>query len=101
MEEIEKKGGKQHVKQIGLKCFPDDMKRIETIKKKHGLKGESDALRMALMLEDENNQLHEILLSHKQEIQRLNEELKNVAWRQNANYQLSLKIAKHLGIVGE
>lgn len=101
MEENKKKSGKRHVRQIGFMVMPEDDKMIANIKSKHGLKTDADVIRYVLMLEEENSKLHEVLLSHKEQIQKNSEELKNVAWRQNANYQLQLKIAKHLGIVGE
>ena len=57
-------------KQMNIRANADDMKRIEAIKKKEGLKTDVDAIRYALMLEEENANLHEVLLSHKEQIQK-------------------------------
>jgi len=96
-----KKTGKRHVRQIGFMVMPEDDKMIANVKSKHGLKTDADVIRYVLMLEDENTKLHEVLLSHKEEIEKNSQELKNMAWRQNAMYQLLLKVARANGVVEE
>ncbi len=95
----EKTSNRGHEKQIGLKCFPQDMANINFIMKEQGFKFESDAIRYALTLYKHNSELHEILVTHKEEMVRLGSEIKNISWRNNELYLLVLKIARFMKLV--
>lgn len=94
-----KANGKRHVRQIGLLVMPEDEKIIQTIKKSQGFKTDADAIRYALMLVDHNAQLHEILVSHKNEISAIREEVKSMSWRNNQLFLLVMKVARFLKVI--
>lgn len=87
---------KKHVKQIGLKCFDDDLKRIQKIQAREDFKFESDAIRYALEVEEENTKLHEILISHKNEIKRYADKIEGMEWRSNAMHDQLMLMTKLL-----
>lgn len=93
------KAGKGHVKQIGLKCFAEDMAIINRIKSEQGFSYDSDAIRYALILEERNSLLERRLQAMEKALHTQSEEIKNNSWRNNAIYDLLLKVARHFNLV--
>jgi hypothetical protein len=94
-----KASGKRHVRQIGFSVMPEDEKIIQSIKSSEGFKTDADVIRYALMLVEHNAQLHDILVSHKNEIVAIRDEVKSMSWRNNQLFLVVMKIGRFLKVV--
>lgn len=97
--EIQKK--KRHVKQIGLKCFPEDMRIIERIKKEQGFKNDSEAIRYAMFLVEANSLLEKRLENIESRLDGFSKDIENLCWRSNDASDMLLKISRKLDTTGK
>lgn len=96
---------KNHIKQIGLKMFSEDITHLEKISKSNGFKFDSDAIRFALEFTartlDREIQKDERIFCMEEKIKKLAESVDSISWRNNDSFILTSRIAKHLNIPKE
>lgn len=91
--------GKNHIKQIGLKCFADDMANINRIKIEQGFKNDSDAIRYALIVEKRNSLLEQRLSAIESSLKTQTEAIQSFSWKNNDVFNLLMKIARFFKII--
>lgn len=94
--ENEIQNGKRHVKQIGLKCFPEDVKVIDRIKKDQGFKSDSEAVRYALFLVEANSLTDKRLENIESQLEEFKKNVENLCWRSNDANDMLLNISRKL-----
>lgn len=96
MAQDKKKTGRQHERRVTLPLFAEENSILENIKNSEGFKTDTDGLRFALQFYKKYRPLMDVLVSFDKTMNSMREELtnemKNISWRQNANFEISEQV---------
>lgn len=96
MAQDNKKTGRQHERRVTLPLFAEENAILDRLKSKEDIKADTDSLRFALHFYDKYRPMIEVLASFERTMNSMKEELtnemKNISWRQNANFEISEQV---------
>ncbi|MGE4403938.1 MULTISPECIES: hypothetical protein [Pseudomonadota] len=96
MAQEKKNTGRQHERRVTLPLFAEENAILDRLKSKEDIKADTDGLRFALHFYDKYRPMIEVLASFERTMHSMKEELtnemKNISWRQNANFEISEQV---------